>query len=484
MKKIIVSVIIIGSSVWAWAQKPLTLSGKINDPLEPKLIVALASGAELNANGQQFNVPVDSQGNFSIDLDVTEKFNWVIAVHAGRRIDFIAKEGSKLELRAQGDQFDRVFSFSGKGKEIASFFESYTQDRGGIAGYYRAGQDKAGVEPEAYTKVADSLYQNELQYLNSHKKELPADFVAYWEKHLEYGYYDALLNYPMMHEMVKKNTNRVSNVPAANYAEAVKVPARFDDNYVGMSFYQSYALNYYGVMLNAAGLSNTVQVNPMDGTEDRSKAFVQTDSTLSLIFRHMPPRTAELIAGRILLSGAQSWTLPELETRVDRYKQQMPKAKSIKALDHAVAEIKKFNPGEPALDFNFTTLEGKSMKLSDLKGKVVYMDFWASWCGPCKGEMPHAKKLKEQLAGKDVVFLYVSIDDKEDAWKKGITAMDIEGIHTRTPGWQGEIATLYKIQSVPAYFLIDKKGRFALKKTPRPSQLADLKKEIDRLLEE
>jgi thioredoxin-related protein len=93
--------------------------------------------------------------------------------------------------------------------------------------------------------------------------------------------------------------------------------------------------------------------------------------------------------------------------------------------------------------------------------------------------MPHAKTIKEQFKDRnDVVFLYVSIDDKEDAWKKGITAMDISGIHTRTPGWGGEIAKLYQIQSVPAYFLIDKKGNFVTKKTPRPSQTAELIKLI------
>ena len=93
--------------------------------------------------------------------------------------------------------------------------------------------------------------------------------------------------------------------------------------------------------------------------------------------------------------------------------------------------------------------------------------------------MPHAKKIKEQFKDRnDVVFLYVSIDDKEEAWKKGITAMDISGIHTRTPGWGGEIAKLYQIQSVPAYFLIDKKGNFVTKKTPRPSQTEELIKLI------
>jgi thioredoxin-related protein len=97
--------------------------------------------------------------------------------------------------------------------------------------------------------------------------------------------------------------------------------------------------------------------------------------------------------------------------------------------------------------------------------------------------MPFAKRFKEHFKDNEqVVFLYVSIDEKEDAWKNGINNLGISGMHTRTPGWAGEIAQLYKIQSVPAYFLIDKDGKFVVHKAPRPSQTDEVIRLIEGLL--
>ncbi len=115
------------------------------------------------------------------------------------------------------------------------------------------------------------------------------------------------------------------------------------------------------------------------------------------------------------------------------------------------------------------------MKLSDLKGKVVYLDFWASWCGPCISELPAAKKVEDHFAGRDVVFLKVSIDEDETAWKNALEKRKIEGINTRLDGgWKAPVAKQYGVQGVPSYFLLDKKGKFITETTPRPSETEEL----------
>ena len=91
---------------------------------------------------------------------------------------------------------------------------------------------------------------------------------------------------------------------------------------------------------------------------------------------------------------------------------------SLKARAEAVGtKLYDTRAGGIAADFTYPDVNGKMVSLSDFKGKVVLVDVWATWCGPCRGEIPHLKKLEEEMHGKDVVFLGVSVDEVKDKQK-------------------------------------------------------------------
>lgn len=123
-------------------------------------------------------------------------------------------------------------------------------------------------------------------------------------------------------------------------------------------------------------------------------------------------------------------------------------------------------------DVVFIDAKGKSFDevLKQFKGKVVYIDFWATWCGPCRGQMPHSRKLHETFKGKDVVFLYISFDRNEIAWKRGIEKMGIKGYHWKPDRKQGaEINKRFKVQYIPRYMLVGKDGKLLADDFYRPS---------------
>lgn len=127
--------------------------------------------------------------------------------------------------------------------------------------------------------------------------------------------------------------------------------------------------------------------------------------------------------------------------------------------------------GQPAPDISFQTEDGKQMKLSDLRGKLVFLDFWASWCGPCIGEMPAARKLHVALHDKpNLVFLNVSIDGKEENWHKGITKHGVDGLNVWSGGdWKSPAIEAYGVRGIPRYFLISPDGIILDNNAPRPS---------------
>lgn len=124
--------------------------------------------------------------------------------------------------------------------------------------------------------------------------------------------------------------------------------------------------------------------------------------------------------------------------------------------------------GRPSPDFTATDRNGRTYTLADLRGKYLYIDLWASWCGPCKRELPHLQRLAERFAGREILFVGLSVDDDRQAWLEALDAEAYPGLQL----WldpSSNFAADYGVESIPRFILLDKQGHIVQSDMLRPS---------------
>lgn len=162
---------------------------------------------------------------------------------------------------------------------------------------------------------------------------------------------------------------------------------------------------------------------------------------------------------------------------VDLFQKDYPQSKYQKGLDYILKDYSALRSGMPMTDLEMRDVNGKAFKLSDLKGNLIYVDVWATWCGPCVEELEYSAKLSKRYSNSpDLKLVYVSVDDDTKAWKKFLSKnLQIKGLHgiqnSEFLADSNMVTRLYKISGIPRYILIGKDGNIVTANAKRPSQL-------------
>jgi len=132
---------------------------------------------------------------------------------------------------------------------------------------------------------------------------------------------------------------------------------------------------------------------------------------------------------------------PELHERAQRYLERVELARATMAPP-----------------FSVTTLDGQHITMDSLAGKVVLIDFWATWCGPCRQALPHIRQIAHKFEGQPFVVLSISLDSDEAQWKDFVQKNQMTWLQYRDAGFTGRISTQFGVRAIPATFTIDADG--------------------------
>ena len=161
-----------------------------------------------------------------------------------------------------------------------------------------------------------------------------------------------------------------------------------------------------------------------------------------------------------LIAGRTSYGYAEVKPLYDKLDESAKQTEAGKKLTQTLENLKKSLIGNQMADFTQADTSGKQVKLSSFKGKYVLVDFWASWCAPCRAENPNVLKAYNAYKDKGFTVVGISLDDKAANWKKAIRDDKMPWTQlSDLKGWKNELSASYAIQSIPCNLLIDPSGK-------------------------
>lgn len=342
--------------------------------------------------------------------------------------------------------------------------------------YDRKGRAKAimssSVDQFEMELFSERKKENEWLNSDSVKNALSPQLKSFLTREIYYNYYSGLFAYPI----IRANSSQglfVQSLPAV-MLEKFKKDSISDESALMNESYRSFlvfAITYF-----------TSEANNFNKFTDFNTSFTRKFATAKTLLKGKP---LQYFTSRYVFDECSKMDPETLKRALTELESSKEGKDYVKTVKKKCGEFLEKKDGGSKDELKLLGMDGKLHGFSEFKGKVVYIDFWASWCGPCRQQFPFSKELKHNLSEKEkkqIVFLYISIDSSEDIWKKAVQELGLEGEHLFSKGgWSSDAVHYFKINSIPRYMIIDKKGTLVNPNAPRPSQ-PEILDELRKLL--
>lgn len=448
----LLAAVVLGAATAFVGPRPVVVRGHLDHPLAPQVQVEYNMNILTGEPASVLTAKLDAQGNFRLVLPSLPGPTEVTFRNGDQQTSLFLSPGDDLRLTLDAAKFDETLHYTGSGS-AANNYLAQSALRFTLARPDHPQRKIGTATPAQMVAAADAYRQEQRAFLAAYVAEhpVPAIFRAYVRQNADFERANALLYYGGFH----------AGRPELNTGA---IPADFYDFLAPLRPAQDSALAlgsraYLGLLLSWADAHLPKNDQP---TEAALLASAQAafgngrsrDIALAhYVYRRFGYQPLEQVVPQIAIFQRLNRDSTLARTVRARYRQTL-----------AVL------PGQPAPAFTLLDNTGKKVSLSDLRGKVVYLDFWGTWCSPCLNEIPASHELAKKFAGREVVFVYIDVNDKEEKWQQTLAAkyqLSPGSVHLRSP--DNAVPAAYNVQGYPTYWVIGRDGRIVSTRAPRPS---------------
>ncbi|MFP4845935.1 TlpA family protein disulfide reductase [Winogradskyella sp. PE311] len=413
-----------------------TLSGEIKNPMDKTVII-------YHGRDKVKEIPLKEDGTFSDTLKVER--GYYSFIHDRENSSIYLEPGYDLKISLNAKEFDETLNYDGNGSENNNY----------LAKKYLANENLNFDFAEVYSKeegeflaLMNEVKSSKTELLSS-AKNITEEFRALEQKNTEYDYLANLQNYGPAHSYYAKKQDFK---PSEDFLKTLEdIDLKNKDDYESIESYKRIVQNHY-----TSKISNST--NPSEVFKEINKnAFPQLKEDLAKSLKYYIAPNNEY--NKAYYEGIIAMTSNDEDFRDE--------------LTFKYHKVRKLAKGMPSPQFNeYENHKGGATSLSDLKGKYVYIDVWATWCGPCIAEIPALKEVEKQFHGKNIAFVSTSIDKANDhnTWVEMVKAKELGGMQLMADNdWNSKFVKDYAIEGIPRFILIDPSGNIVSADAPRPS---------------
>lgn len=422
------------------------LTFKITDPSETdKVILTFAQSNE------QKEITIDAAGNGSIEITDFAPQYVTMQYTRGRRTLYL-DPSQDLTLSFKSNEMWNNVNFEGAGAAINTYL--------GSRKLKSLGMPDMKMQEDAIIHRGDSLFAANCQILEA--AQLPAAFTAIEKVRLQYYTYYYFPLYATYHRMYGDDK---SYIPSETFYTKVKALTTIDAKLLALREYKAYLPGAISALSNEGEKVNS-------NSPEQLMNYIDTKIKDAAV--------AEFLVDEFVYKYVDNSGLDNADPLIAMFRKHVKDAQSIEKFNKLCAQWEKLRSGNPSVGFSYSDIDGKTVSLADLKGKFIYIDVWATWCGPCRGELPALKGLEEKYAGKDIHFVSMSCDKDKKAWETMVKKDELKGIQLHM-GTDRSFMDAYLIKSIPRFILLDRDGNIISADMSRPSDARTAKK-FDELL--